>query len=180
MKLKFAIFAILASTMCLLGLLYTFMNHTDVATKKDNPKEVKPKTATGLGQPENKNNYAPQEERKINHSPDNESDQNNSDAMSDQDIKYIEKISSLNPEELSKELDSLKQQIENTDLISQLENKQLDSKQTQEAKATLERFAILGLEATRRKYENIEPELKDAVLAHRDSLREIREMLSEY
>ncbi len=182
MKLKFAIFTILVSTACAIGLIYTLMNHTDVASKNNEIKEVKSETATNIDNTEHKeqNTVSPKKEEKNNSLNNDDNDPNNINAMSDQDIKYIEKISSINSEDLSKELESLKQHIEKSDLVTQLENKKLDKRQAEEAKSTLERFAILGLEATRRKYVSIEPELKDAVMAHRDSLREIREMLSEY
>lgn len=99
--------------------------------------------------------------------------------LSKEDEKKINGVASLSEAELTKELDTLKARIDEEDLFSQLESGNLSDEKTAEAKEMLERFALLGLEGTRRKYLGVEPELKDALYAHRESLKEIRELLNE-
>jgi hypothetical protein len=186
MKLKLAIFAILASTISLIGLIYAMINHTGIEAKKSDPKEIKSKNnntnknSTSSNNFINTNNTLKNELNENNLEDDEYYELNDNYSMSEQDKKIIDALTSLSDNALNTELSSLKERIEKTDLVTQLESGKLDEAKTLEAKATLERFALLGLEGTRRKYAQIEPELKDAVFAHRDSLKEIREMLSEY
>lgn len=104
---------------------------------------------------------------------------NNHESLSAEDIKKINTIASLSDADLRKEMDSLMAKIQEEDLFHQLEEGGLSKEKEAKAKETLEKFALLGLEKTRRKYMEIEPELKDAVYAHRESLKEIREFLND-
>ncbi len=187
MKFKFAIFVILASTFSLIGLMYAMVNHTGIEATKSDTKDAKPKiidknknsTSTkNFINPNNLPNKMINESTFDNEDIDEEVDNNYS--ISQQDKQIIEAISTMSQNELVAELNSLKEKIEKNDLVSLLESGTLDEVKSNEAKATLERFALLGLEGTRRKYALLEPELKDPLFAHRDSLRDIREMLSEY
>jgi hypothetical protein len=108
-------------------------------------------------------------------------DQKNSGdaSLSQEDIKKITAIANLSETELAKETEALKKRIEDEDLFERLESGDLTKEKEIEIKELIERFALLGLEGTRRKYVAIEPELKDAVYAHRESLKEIREFLND-
>lgn len=99
--------------------------------------------------------------------------------LSKEDVQKINSVAKLKEAELKKELMALKERIEKEDLFGQLEERLLPKEKESEVKETLERFALLGLEETRRKYMHIEPELKDPIYALKDSLHEIRELLEE-
>lgn len=99
--------------------------------------------------------------------------------LSQEDIAAINSVANLSDAELSKELDALKTQVRDEDIFEKLDAGELTEQEEKDAKALVERFALLGVEESRRKFMNIEPELKDAIYAHRETLREIRELLSE-
>jgi hypothetical protein len=99
--------------------------------------------------------------------------------LSEEDIKKIRRIASLSEAELAQEIKALRKRIVDEDLFGQLEEGSLQGEKKAEAKETLERFALLGLEPTRRKFMDKDPELKNPFLAYKDSLREIRELLND-
>ncbi|MCA9508855.1 MAG: hypothetical protein KC505_10585 [Myxococcales bacterium] len=184
MKLKFPVFIMLTSTVGIIGGIYLLLNGADISgttkrtqkTDSENKEKLfnQAKNYNSVNHPSHEGNFTFKNLSKKINTP------KHSIAMSPQDIDYIKKLSSLSAQDLSQELNELKQRIEKSDFVLLLENKKLDATQSKDAKATLERFALLGLEATRRKYADLEPELKDALYAHQDSLREIREMLGQY
>lgn len=198
MRLKFAIIAIIGSTIGIISLLFTLLNNSDSSNKNniaiiDNKAEhlMPIEKSLTVNQSNGKISEKSAQEKTDNSTDHDEyaeeyddeeddDDEENHEPLSDEDIKTIEQISALSAGELDNELNALKDRIEKEDLITELENGTLDEKKSLEAKALLERFALLGMENTRRKYQTIEPELKNPIVAHRDSLREIREMLSEY
>ena len=98
---------------------------------------------------------------------------------SDDDVKIINEIASLSDKDLEAQSKELYNQLEEGDLLERLEDGELSDEEAEKAKELLERFALLGLETTRRKYMDIEPELKDPIYAHRESLKEIREFLAD-
>lgn len=199
MKLKFAIIAIIGSTIGIIALIFNFINNSTMPLKGTNNNDdkniVSAKIVTdspGLQQVVKKTEPLADQEAAVEEQDDIFDDEDNeyeeddeeegdeSEPLSDEDIKIIEKISSLSAHDLDTELNSLKQRIEKDDVIAQLESGELDAQKTLEAKALLERLALLSMENTRRTYQSTEPELKNPLVAHRESLREIREMLSEY
>lgn len=107
------------------------------------------------------------------------------DAMSEnsipkEDEKIILDVVELSDHALQEEVSALRKRMEEEKLFGRLELKQMDPQKALETKALLERFTLLGIEQTRRKYLAIEPELKDALYAHRDSLKDIRGLLARY
>lgn len=199
MKLKFAIIAIIGSTIGIIALIFNFINNSTMPLKGTNNNDdkniVSAKIVTdspGLQQVVKKTEPLADQEAAVEEQDDIFDDEDNeyeeddeeegdeSEPLSDEDIKIIEKISSLSAHDLDTELNSLKQRIEKDDVIAQLESGELDAQKTLEAKALLERLALLSMENTRRTYQSTEPELKNPLVAHRESLKEIREMLSEY
>lgn len=99
--------------------------------------------------------------------------------LSPEDVKLIKGVAALSDAELKKEAQTLQDLIEKEDLFELLEEGELSKEKEAYAKGVLEKFALLGLEQTRRRYMAAEPELKDAIYAHRESLKEIRELLSD-
>ncbi len=85
----------------------------------------------------------------------------------------------MNDQDLAKQVAALKHRIDSEEIFEKLEDGDLTEQQEKEVKEILEKFALLGLEETRRKFMHIEPELKDPIYAHRESLREIRELLED-
>ena len=82
--------------------------------------------------------------------------------------------------DLQKEFSSLGERLKKENLFNKLERGELEGPKKAEIKALIERYSLLGLEGTRRRYLPLEPELKDAVFAHRDSLKDIRKLIEKY
>jgi len=100
--------------------------------------------------------------------------------QTDPDRAIIEAVVILSDDLLRQEFTMLGEHLRGQDLFSKLEQGLLDSKQKKQAIKLIERYTLLSLESTRRKYLAIEPELKDPLFAHRDSLKDIREITSKY
>jgi hypothetical protein len=102
-----------------------------------------------------------------------------STTLSNDDVIKINNVAKLSDAELAAEIETLKKRIEEDEIFDELDEGNLSKEEEVKAKETLERFALLGLEKNRRKFMVVEPELKDALYAHRESLKEIREVLNE-
>ncbi len=102
------------------------------------------------------------------------------EAQENPSISVIQAIASLSEDELKKEFASLGERLKSENLFNKLERGELDEHNKAQAKAQIERYTLLGLEGTRRQYLPLEPELKDAVYAHRDSLKDIRKLIDRY
>lgn len=205
MKFKFAVLSIVATTCGLIGLLYALINQDDMISGSKTKTSVNaPPHQTSGGRPTNhgsigtlaaKESAAKQSTQQRDFEDDYEDDEffddeddeeeedddfDEDDSFAELDKKSIEEVTSLSDDELNQQFNSLKQELEQKDLITQLESGKLDDRGTEEAKKTLERFSLLGLENTRRKFASIEPELGNKENAHRESLREIRSLLNNY
>jgi len=99
--------------------------------------------------------------------------------LSDDDVKKIKAVAALTDQEITQQINELKKRLDSEDIFEQLDDGELTEEQEKDAKATLEKFALLGLEQTRRRFMSREPELKDPLYAHRESLKEIRELLDD-
>lgn len=208
MKLKFGVLAILASTCGLLALVFFAISYESKSNAKNQKIESSEKNQDERGldflanskpapiknQLAIKSKAAPLEKQNAagslsdlsdlaNYDFDEEDDEFDEDdviELSLEDRQEIEKLAQLSEKDLNTELNALKEKLGKEDLISQLEEGRLNKSQAEQAKKTLERFALLGMEATRRNFASIEPDLKDAISAHQNSIKEIREMLDEY
>lgn len=100
-------------------------------------------------------------------------------ALSPSDQTLIQSVAAMSEASLNKEIRELKTLLEAEDFVGQLDNPNISQEEARVARDTLERYALLGLEGTRRKYLEIEPELKDPLYAHRDSLADIRKILKQ-
>jgi hypothetical protein len=195
MKLKFGAFLIVLSTAAIIGLISFALNRSSeplpITTKTVAPPEPIKKIGTRKTQnvtshhntPDVKSTASePDEEVReeiVAVMADREPQAENSDELSKEDIQKINGIVSLSENDLARELNTLKERIEDEDLFAKLEDGELTGEKQAEAKEVLERFALLGLEGTRRKYMAIEPELKDPIYAYKESLMEIRELLND-
>lgn len=169
MKLKFGITAILSLTCCLLGLIYFAIEKVNPAIS---PKELK-KDTQPTDNLELFDETVPND--KIIPAPLTKEEENNKE-----DELIIRELASLSDEALKEEFVTISQHIKNKNLYVALEKGKLSTKEAKEAKELLERSTLLSLEGTRRKYMGIEPELRDALFAHRDSLKDIRELLNRF
>jgi hypothetical protein len=171
MKLKMGIFAILLGTGCLTGIMYLAIeaiSKVDPKAENHSPEEEPELNKKKIIAPRNANTKAllipkPQNKKALGN-----------------DEQIIANLVSLSDAELAREHELLAQKIKNEALVDALERKSLSAEQAILAKASLERFTLLSLEGTRRKYLPVEPELKDALFAHRDSLKDVRQILSRY
>lgn len=100
-------------------------------------------------------------------------------ALSSEDKEKIQHVAALSDSELLREFETIRSRVEEEDLFGQLESGDLSADQEEETKEVLEQFALLDLEETRRKYMAMDPELRDPLRAHRDSLSDIRALLDE-
>lgn len=167
MKLKLGIFAILFSTLSLLGLIYMVIHKISVNEQKHVISKNSLSKAL-MPQKELKNTKIPLKGLKNNHHE------------SGQEQKIIEELTSLSDLELKNEQEQLSIRITEGNLFSALEQNALNNSEKEEAKSIIERFTLLNLEGTRRQYLPHEPELKNALFAHRDSFKDIRALLSRY
>ncbi len=191
MKLKIGVSAIILSTVAIIGTINFALDRSiapdlSITTKADEqplklPKPSRnqmPRAATSM-------HDAPQDEELFVAAPPLMLEDNalGNDAevegLTKDDLQKINGIINLTENDLVREFDELKNKIEAEDLFARLEDGELSEAEEVKAKETLERFALLGLETTRRKYVAMEPELKDPIYAFKDSLLEIRELLND-
>lgn len=195
MKFKISVLAIIFSTVLIIALMSFLLNRTSgtetakLEAREDDKEGIfyentqepvgkKADRAFGANTKINDNSQALGTGNKDAEKPKLEGKEDDF-GLSKEDIKKIKEVAKLSDADLSKEISSLKSRVENEDLINKLENKTLPHAQETEVKELLERFALLGLEGTRRKYMDAEPELKDPLYAHKDSLQDIRELLED-
>lgn len=195
MKLKISILVIILATAAIIGVINLSLNRsiktdepttiTDGKPSQDLAKPLLPKKGGKIvtGQQDNAKKDALHDDDIIAEFaiPSDDKDIANLDTgdLSKEDVEKINSIVKLTESELAKELDALKTRIESDNLFDKLEDGELSEAQELEAKNTLERFALLGLEQTRRKYMSVEPELKNPYLAYKDSIHEIRAFLND-
>ncbi len=205
MKFKIAILSIVATTFGLIGLMYGLINQDEIIAKnKNKAASIAPQNDTKLAKAQHfasvgslsaKEDSANEidENEEIDDGEDDEDfeedneielvegdDAEKKNSLDELDKKTIKQLTSLSDIELAEEFNALKKELEANDLIEQLESGKLDEKSAKEAKKTLERFSLLGLENTRRKFADIEPELADKENSHQETLKEVREMLDNY
>jgi hypothetical protein len=89
-------------------------------------------------------------------------------------------LAALSDEALKEEFSILRTRLYEEELFAKLERKLLNNEQKIAAKALIERFTLLSLESTRRRYMNIEPELQEPLYAHRDSFKDIAKIINKY
>lgn len=104
---------------------------------------------------------------------------NDDDEMDSEDKELIKSIANLSDNDLTMQMKNLKDQAKKEKLVDILNQKNADENLKMQAKKMLEKIALMGLEITRRRFVEQEPELKDPLFAHKDSLREIREALDD-
>lgn len=192
MKLKISIAIVLLSTAALIGVISLVLSKTSqppTEAKVAMPYEEIGEEQEKAGQEKpiarkpieviRKDMDAPEKDPTEEVIDEDEDEPEQETKLSPEDVQKINQVASLSETDLSRELDTLRARIEEDDLFTKLEDGELSEREETEAKETLERFALLGLEGTRRKYMNAEPELKDALYAHRESLKEIRELLND-
>lgn len=95
----------------------------------------------------------------------------------DKDTNKIIKVSNLSNEEINHELAHFENIINKENMIDKIDDPFLSVEQQDYLKEVLEDFVLLGLEQKRRKYMDLEPSLKDPLLAHKNSLTEVRLLL---
>lgn len=196
MKLRLSVFLIVISTTAIIGVMHLALNRSlstesSKTTERQAPLEMPPKRApqklpkNPTGQRELPGDFDDDDDDDLmvegeqNDKFTKSSDHAGLSELSTDDIKKINSIVALSEADLARELNSLKDQIEKEDLFAKLEDGLLTEANSAEAKEKLERFALLGLEGTRRKYMAVEPELKDPLYAYKDSIKEIREVLND-
>lgn len=167
MKFIMGIAAIVVSTFCLMGLIYAIVDKTrDLNVAPSESQATKGPDKPGFS-------------KKIAPSGSKERAALTAQARPNDDL-IIRELASLSDAALAEEFANLREHIRAKNYYSDLEGGRLNASEAAEAKKALERFSLLSLEGTRRKYVSIEPELKDALFAHRDSLKDIRQTLSRY
>lgn len=95
----------------------------------------------------------------------------------DKDTDKIIKVSNLTNEEINHELAHFENIINKENIIDKIDDPFLSFEQKDYLKEVLEEFVLLGLEQKRRRYMNLEPSLRDPLLAHKNSLNEVRLLL---
>lgn len=96
-----------------------------------------------------------------------------------QDIEKINGIVKLKDDELIAQIKQVESQLEANDLIDKLEEDSLSPAEKAKAKNLLEHFSMLNFERSRRKHMEKNPKYKDALAAHEQGLRGIRELLAD-
>lgn len=96
-----------------------------------------------------------------------------------EDEKLIINIASLSDQELEEKIQNLRKFAQEKRLGEIIQLSNIDKNTIKEAKKILEELAIMGLEATRRKFLKNDKELQDPIKAHSLSLLEIRSALDE-
>ena len=95
------------------------------------------------------------------------------------DEKLIQNIALLSDQQLEQKMQQLRKLSQEQRLGEIIQLKNTQESVVKEAKKILEELAIMGLEATRRKFLKNDPELQDPIKAHSLSLLEIRSALDE-
>ncbi|HXW54028.1 MAG TPA: hypothetical protein VEL47_07990 [Myxococcota bacterium] len=192
MKAKTIAMATIVVTAASIGTVYLLLNNSSNEIKSDSASviEKKPdpvarpsteipysaeskKTDTKEAEADIQKDEPPEEQAKTAPSPTEKTD------LSQEDVKKIKTVVALNDQDLAKQIADLKSRIDKEKIFEKLEDGDFTEQQEKEAKEILEKFALLGLEETRRRFMNMEPELKDPMYAHRESLKEIRELLED-
>lgn len=163
MKFHVSVAMIFIGSLVLFGLIYVAVDKASGAREREAHKELAPQKVISLREKLQDNPV------KNIHAP---IDQNTT--------SLIQAVAALSEEELGKEFLSLGERLKHENLFNKLEQGELDEHKKAEVKSLIERYTLLGLEGTRRKYLPLEPELKDAVYAHRDSLKDIRQLIDRY
>ena len=95
------------------------------------------------------------------------------------DEKLIQNIALLSDQQLEQKMQQLRKLSQEQRLGEIIQLKNTQESVVKEAKKISEELAIMGLEATRRKFLKNDPELQDPIKAHSLSLLEIRSALDE-
>lgn len=95
------------------------------------------------------------------------------------DEQLIQNIALLSDQQLEQKMQYLRKLSQEQRLGEIIQLKNTQENVVKEAKKILEELAIMGLEATRRKFLKNDPELQDPIKAHSLSLLEIRSALDE-
>lgn len=192
MKLKIAILAIVLSTVGLIGVINIIVNKVagfeapgrGAPIAKDTPPAMihdMAHEARAENADIHQEDYEPEEEEALR-APEAslpKDGRENNIKMSDRDEQMIKTVANLSDKELALELEALSKRIEDEEIFEKLDEGDYSPAEAIKAKEVLEKFGLLGLEKNRRKFVAMDPELKDALYAHRDSLKEIREVLNE-
>jgi uncharacterized UBP type Zn finger protein len=163
MKFQASIAAIITGSLIIFGLIYVAV---DNISRPQSPEARKPADRTNSSRPEHSNNAMIKS--------------TNNNIINSVDQEAIKAAVALSEHDLKQEFETLSIKLKTENLFARLENKLLEGEQKQQAKALIERFTLLALESTRRRYVPIEPELKDPLYAHRDSLKDIRKLVDKY
>lgn len=181
MKTKQGVVVILTSTVMLIGLISFLLNNTSFEPNKPKKKTNNQPDLPNLETPIRNDEMVKKPKTDLFHTQLKETpDKLQSKKWNDKsDSEKILEISSLSESDLKNELELLRSLITKNNFYNGLENNEYSETEEREAKGILEKFALIGLERTRRKFMSIEPELQDPISAHEESLKEIRELLSE-
>lgn len=177
MKLRIGVLAIMVSTVALVGLINLAINHAaNEVTRgpdKESPEEmgkVPPNTVN-----EGKKPVRKAEKSEVKTPVPGE----RYPSMSSEEKTIIAEIVKLNDQELIAEMKNIQEKLHEGELLEKYDMGELSFDDKQKARQLMERVALLRLEDTRRRYKDIEPELKDPYYAHRESIRDIRSILDE-
>lgn len=194
MKIKVSIAIVLLSTVALIGVMTFMLNNTskpEPQAELIEPTDVVSEKVVEMVREQNTKKpveFQPKREKLLDEVADDEAfedddldeeEPEDEEPLPPEDIETIKQVANLSEADLNKEIETLRARIESEDLFAKLEDGELKGQDEINAKQMLERFALLGLEGTRRKFMDKEPELKDPLFAHRESLKEIRELLSD-
>jgi hypothetical protein len=188
MKFKISFISIILVTLALIGLINIVIN------KISKTKEAKPDalSAQKPSDPLPKKTEANNVGKNLNNNDELDDDDDDDDeedleaSLMENKMEYnnndktkILNISELSDDEVVKKLSQLETKISQDSLMDKLDDKNLPFEQKIQLHAILEDYVLLGLEQKRRKYMSLEPNLKDPLLAHKDSLAEIRALLRD-
>lgn len=178
MKLRIGILAIMVSTVGLVGLINLAIDHAakEVSAGPDNEHQedtakILPKSVKVETKPVRK------AEKQTDRGP--ASLNEGYPSMSPEEKTMITEMVKLNDQELVAEMKSLQEKLNQGELWEKYDLGELSDEERLKARQLMERVALLRLENTRRRYKDIEPELKDPFYAHRESIRDIRSILDE-
>jgi hypothetical protein len=179
MKLRAGVLLILVSTVALFGAINLLVGHAAKdervpVGKQEVPaikaKELPTKANTPRKRAENTLAPAKKDELSSAQVP----------PMPDADRQLIAEVAQLPDGELVVQMKTLQERLNDGDLLDRYDQDELSPSEKAQARQLMERVALLGLENTRRRYRKLEPaELENPYFAHRDSLREIRQILDE-
>ncbi len=193
MKFKLSVILILVATVGLVALLDFIINRVDpIHIGEDSSAsghKEKPKAASKNNSQENRalNNKKLVDDYEDDEDEDEDEEEENDFVashapkadISPQDREKINKIVKLKDDELVAQMRQMESQIEADDLIDKLEDGNLSPSEKAKAKDLLENFSMLNFERVRRKQEDKNPKYKNALSAHEEGLKEIRELLDD-